>query len=783
MKNFTKSLHNIISSLFSMRALVPCALALLLLAACSTTRRLGPDQTLYTGVKAINIKAPEGEKLPDALVSEIKQDFNVAPNNPMPFLSPYKRTPFPIGLWVYNNWSDSSKGLKGLIYRWLVKQPVLVSDVKAQARTKLVEGLLADNGYFGSTATYEVLYDKRNPKKARLEYNINVSPVNRVDSVIFLNRDSIPLCRAIDSLARINPLLQRGEPFCTDSLAAARIRMVNILRNKGYYYMRPEYIEFMADTFMNPGSVVLALDMADNVPPLCYKQYRTGDIYTTVMRRSTRKPGTPDTIVRSDRKGDVILMRPGRLRKSLIPECVTFREGRIFRVSSMDQTQTRLSRLGIFSDITIQPVPVDTGADPTLDVYINTRFDRPMEASLEVNATSKSNSYIGPGLVANLTHHNLFGGAEQFNVQLYGTYEWQTGRDKSSVFNSYEFGINTSLAFPRLLAPKFIPRTHRDLNWTTINLSASILNRPHYFKMAEYSMGITYQWRATRHTVHELTPFKLTYNKLIHTTADFDSVMALNPAIAESFKSRFIPQLSYTYTLDKWLDAMNGITFTAQFTEAGNLFDVIYRACGIKGEKKLFGTPFSQFVKGQLQLVYNRRLVRGSDQWLVSRFLIGAEHAYGNSKEVPYSEQFYIGGANSIRAFTVRSIGPGSYRAPRDQVNGYFDQTGTFKVEVNTEYRFPIISILHGAVFLDAGNIWLLKNDPLRPGGLLQAKTFLRDVALGTGVGLRVDIGMMVIRGDLGYGLHTPYTNGTPHYFNVPFRNAFAFHLAIGYPF
>ncbi|MDE6299310.1 MAG: BamA/TamA family outer membrane protein, partial [Muribaculaceae bacterium] len=324
-----------------------------------------------------------------------------------------------------------------------------------------------------------------------------------------------------------------------------------------------------------------------------------------------------------------------------------------------------------------------------------------------------------------------------------------------------------------------------ELNWTTISLGESILNRPHYFKLAEFNAGITYEWRASRNSLNQFTPLKLTYTKLMSTTHDFDSIMAQNPAVALSFQSQYIPKLSYTYTLDKFLERqrINGINFTTTFTEAGNIFDLIYRACGVKGEKRLFGTPFSQFIKGEAQLVYNRRLIPGSDQWLVSRVKIGAEHAYGNSKQVPYAEQFYIGGANSIRAFTVRSIGPGSYRAPQSLRDGYFDQTGTFIIELNSEYRFPIYSVLHGAAFVDAGNVWLLKNDPLRPGGTLEAKTFLREIALGTGVGLRVDIGMMVIRGDLGYGLHTPYRNGTPHYFNVKFKDAFAFHLAIGYPF
>ncbi|MDE5796644.1 MAG: outer membrane protein assembly factor, partial [Muribaculaceae bacterium] len=358
-------------------------------------------------------------------------------------------------------------------------------------------------------------------------------------------------------------------------------------------------------------------------------------------------------------------------------------------------------------------------------------------------------------------------------------------KNRGNVFNSYEVSLSASLAFPRLLAPNFIRRMQRELNWTTITLSADLLNRPHYFKMAQFNAGINYEWRYSRHVLNSFTPFKLTYTKLLHTTEEFDSVMAINPAVALSFRSQYIPQMSYTYTYDRFFERarINGINFTFTVTEAGNIFDGIYKLCGVKGEKRLFGTPFSQFVKGQAQVVYSRRLIRGTDQWLVSRVLIGAEHAYGNSKEVPYSEQFYIGGANSIRAFTVRSLGPGSYHPPHDLANGYFDQTGTFKLELNTEYRFPIVSILHGALFLDAGNIWLLRNDPLRPGGQLQGSTFLREIALGTGVGLRVDLGMMVLRGDLGYGLHTPYRDGTYHYFNVPFKKAFAFHLAIGYPF
>lgn len=168
----------------------------------------------------------------------------------------------------------------------------------------------------------------------------------------------------------------------------------------------------------------------------------------------------------------------------------------------------------------------------------------------------------------------------------------------------------------------------------------------------------------------------------------------------------------------------------------------------------------------------------------MSRVMVGAAHAYGNSSQVPYSEQFYCGGANSVRAFTVRSLGPGSYHTPGKSANDYFDQTGTFKFEANIEYRFPILGPLHGAVFMDAGNVWLLKDDPQRPGGTLKASSFLRELALGTGAGLRFDIGMLVVRADLGIGIHAPYDTGRSGYYNMTsFKNSLAFHLAIGYPF
>ncbi|MBD5290495.1 MAG: BamA/TamA family outer membrane protein [Bacteroides sp.] len=768
-------------SIRSLASLLVLLVGALLLGGCSTTKRLGPGETLYNG-SYFKFYSTEGEKIPSDVESEIIKAVDVKPNNAIPFIQPYRRFPFPLGLWVYNAKGDSAKGLIRWFANQMISTPVLISDVRPESRVKAIETILDNNGFFRSKASFK-LQPKKNPKIANVIYDIDVADPYLIDSIIYLNGKSSE-SRFIDSVARKSSYLVKGERFCIDSLADVRINIANAMRNRGYYYFKPDYIEFLADTLITPQRVALKLVLADNMPDIARRQFRTGNITTYILRRSTNHPGTPDTI--DTRKGDLIVMRPARLRPNMITSAITFREGKLFSVRDMDRTQERLARLGIFGNIQLQAVPADTSSvNPTLDLYITCQFQRSMEASVEANVTSKSNSYLGPGLTLGLTHNNLFGGAERLSIKLTGSYEWQTGTGHSNLMNSYEFGLQGSLAFPRLLAPKFVRRTNSELNWTTINLGADLLNRPAFFKMAEFSTGISYEWNYSRRVTNQFTPFKLTYAKLLSTTHDFDSVMAQNPAVALSFESQFIPAMSYSYNYSRWFERAhnNGVNFTLNLMEGGNVFWGLWRLFGVKGKKTIFGIPFSQFVKAQAQVVYSRRLLAGRDQWLVSRLLVGAEHAYGNSSEVPYAEQFYIGGANSIRAFTVRSLGPGSYRPPRAAANGYFDQTGSFKLEANCEYRFPIVSILHGALFVDAGNIWLLKKDDLRPGGLLTAKDFWRDVALGTGVGLRVDIGMMVIRGDLGYGLHAPYSTGRPGYFNILPRSAFAFHLAIGYPF
>ena len=565
-------------------------------AACSTTRRIPADEILYTGVKKIQIETPQGVSEAPGLASDVKDAVNVAPNNSL--ISPYIRYPFPLGLWVYNNWSNPPKGFKHWLYEKLVAEPVLISDVRPEVRTKMIDEILDNNGYFRGNATYELVQGK-NKKKASILYKVTTGPEYLIDSVELLP-DTCHLNHIIDSITAKSTYLRAGSRYCTDSLSAERIRIANFVRNRGYYFFKPDYVEYLADSTLAPEKIAIRMVLASNAPKGSFTQWRTGSI-TTVINRN-RGGGTPDTI--ETRRGTLIQMMPSRLRRKLIPECITFREGRIFSVRDMNRTQTYLSRTGIFNNIEINAFPDTASGKRVLDVLIDCTFDAPLEASLEVNVTSKSNSYLGPGLSFGVTNKNLFGGGEQLSLNVTGAYEWQTGRDKGgSIFNSYEVGLNSTLAFPRLLIPGFIARSRRELNWTRIALNVDLLKRPHYFRMAQFNTSLNYDWRLNRYASNTITPFKLTYTKLMNSTAEFDSIMRENPAIAESFKSQFIPQIAYSLVYDKQIDRDNSINWQLSLQEAGNVFWAIYEICGKKGEKELFGTPFSQFVKGTTQLV------------------------------------------------------------------------------------------------------------------------------------------------------------------------------------
>ncbi len=759
--------------------------AILLLAAatawsCSTTKRLEEGEILYTGVRKIEISSADGGKVPAMVESAVREPLNVKPNNPL--FSPYIRTPLPVGLWAWNNLYREDRGEKqSWLYRRLAKKPVLISDVQPDQRMKLEQDILDNMGYFHSAAAYELIPQK-NPKRSRIRYRITVAEpwlYSRISFPEILG----PVTRRIDSL-RVNTLLHPGGRYDIDTLDAERIRITNELRNDGYYYFRPDYLEYLADTLEERYRVDLSMITTAGIPEAARMPYRNGEIGVRLF--SSTGTGEPDSTIYNGVR--IWYQQPLKIRPKILTNALALRPGAPTRLEDINRTLNNLTQLGIFRYVNLNVTPLDSlrGAD-SLNMEITAAFDAPLNAELEVDLTQKSNSFLGPRAIFRVRNKNFLRGGELFSVGVNASYEWQTGNTGSqlnaSTINSYEFGVTSSLMVPRLVAPRFIPRSRKYDAKTTFQLGADLMNRPNFFTMLSANASVTYDFRSAAPSSHSLTPLRLTYNNLLRTTADFDALMAGDEAIRHSFENQFIPAMSYTYTWDKTFGGgRDRIVWQTMATEAGNIISGVEGLFGKKIPRKLFGSTFSQFVKGTTEIRWYRQI--GNRNTVAVRLMAGAGLPYGNSEVLPYSEQFVIGGANSIRAFTIRSIGPGSFRADPDKRYGYFDQTGEFKLEANAEYRFHLIGGLNGAVFVDAGNVWLLHEDPLRPGGRLNSRDFFREIALGTGVGLRFDITYLVIRADLGIGIHAPYDTGRSGYYNIPrFGDGLGLHLAIGYPF
>jgi len=762
--------------------------SLFLLAACSTTKNLPEGEILYTGIQKIEVADPGHGAAGDEAMEEVEGALSHPPNNSL-FGSSTKRIPFPMGLWIYNSFVHYKKGVGKWIFDKFAAKPVFISTVNPDVRVAVASNSLRENSFFDATTSYEVLQDKKNPRKAKINYFVEMNHGYTYDSIQYRR-----IRHYADTLINTHMnqrLLHVDDNFNAKKLENERQRISSLLRNNGFYYFRPDHIVYEADTLLTPGKVWLRVNRKPGLPPNALKPYRVGNI-SVYMSGYNNEPPT-DSI----QYKDLTIHYQGKLRvrPAVLYGRFTFKPGDLYTQEQQQRTQTGISRLSIFRYAEFQYAPQDTARrtrNDLLDLRINTAYDLPYDGQLEVNAKTKDNDYAGPGAIFSLTRRNAFRGGETLGLQLRGSYEWQTGnrRGGDSRINSYELGISSTLSFPFILFPGYIYRDLTQPSSTTFRISADLLNRANFFKMHSFSGDMTYDFRPTPTTRHSITPFRLTFNK-VNTTLHFDTLAKENKALLLSLKDQFIPAMGYTFTYDN-APVANRNTFWWQtsVTQAGNIVGGIYAIAGKdfnKKEKKLLGNPFAQFIKGTTEVRYNIRIDRNNR--IVARIGAGAIYSYGNADVSPYSEQFFVGGSNSVRAFTVRTIGPGRYN-PMDPTTGdykpysYIDQTGDLKFEANIEYRFKMVGNLEGAVFLDSGGIWLIREDENRPGGTLKKGEFLNDLATGTGFGVRYDLDFLVVRLDFGIGLHLPYDTGKSGYYNIPtFKKGFGWHLAVGYPF
>lgn len=756
------------------------AVAAILLAACSSTKSVPDGDQLYIGLKDIDYQNHDKSDHFYTTQEEVEAALATAPNGAF-FGSSYYRS-LPYKLWIWNAFSDS----KGAVGKWVSstfgKSPVLMSWVNPELRASVAQQVLHNHGYLGGQVKYSVETQK-NPKKAKIAYTVLLNTLSTIDTLEYANFP--PRADSLIKASQKDALLHVGDPFDVSSLDAERTRISNLFRDNGYYYYQSAYSSYLADTLQTPGKVHLRLQLADNIPETARHKWYIGKIKVNFRKQFMEQLN--DSFVHRSLtvcfNGKKPPVRPGVVLRHL-----KLRPRQMYSYSKYAESAENINNTGLYSSVQINFTPRDTtSVCDTLDMTLNCVFNKPYEFYVETNYSNKINGRTGPELVLGLKKLNAFRGGETVDLNLHGSYEWETGgkvNNSSGNFNSYEYGADLSVSFPRMLVPFLKRRRYAHTPSTTAKAYMNVLNRPNYFKMHTASGEWTYKWQNTEQTKHEYSPLILQYQYLNYTTQTFDSILNANPYLAATMRDMFIPKMKYTFTYSSPSTYRNPILWSLSVSEAGNILSLGYMAAGKKwGEenKTMFKNVFAQFVK--VETDFSKTWAVGMKSQLVGHVNAGAIWAYGNTKSAPYSEQFYVGGANSIRAFAARSIGPGKYSVTDGGVS-YLDQTGDLKFQANLEYRFNFFGSLYGAAFLDAGNVWSLRDDANRPGGKFKMKNVIEEMAVGTGVGLRYDLDFLILRLDWGVGIHVPYETGKSGYYNIPkFKDGQSIHLAVGYPF
>ena len=777
--------------------------------ACSTTSAIPDGEFLYTGMDETKYDNFQPNKHFDAVKEELDLVLATKPNAAW-LGSPSVRSPFPIGLWIWNAFSQDTTGLS----RWLVRAfgsaPVLMSSTTPDLRVTVGENLLHKRGYFNGKISYEKLAQK-NPKKMRLQYAVNMGRMWVLDSIQYTNFPPVADSLINDNLK--DAIIHKGDAFDVATLEQERKRITELFHNNGYYYYQNNDASYLADTTKVYGSASMRLQLADSVNAKALRKWYIGNITFNLQRQ------VMDSLHQQRRFRDIIMnyngsRMPYRLRA--IANSLKIWPGTIYSQERFENTQQQLNNSGVFSATTFTFTPSDTtDTCNVLNMKVNCLFDKPYDFYIEAYGKGKTSGRYGSEAIIGLTKRNALRGGEKFNLRLHGSYEWSSSTDDNGNnhrgINNYEYGAEASLQFPRLVNP-FVtpprkrwdreerkiaaaaekglvykpktPRAYYTTPSTTLKASFDVLNRTKYFKRHVVSGELNYQWQPNERNSYSFSPLTLTYEYMQKVTDRFRQLMDSIPYLEASLANQFIPKMVFQYNFMSPSHYKSPVNFWVNVSEASNILSAGYAAFGkswSEKDKKLFKNPYAQFVK--VDANFTKVWGFGDKSGIAAHANLGTLWAYGNSRFAPYTEQFYVGGANSIRAFNARQIGPGCYRSTQLR-RSYVEQTGDIKLQLNLEYRPHLMGSLYGAVFLDAGNVWTMHYDTGRPEGYFKFKNFLKEMALGTGVGLRYDIGYFMIRLDWGVGLHVPYETGKTGFYNISkFKDAQAFHLAIGLPF
>lgn len=752
-------------------------LLMVCLAACNNTKYLTGNQKLYTGAD-VDIESTETVKGKKDLEAELHDLLRPKPNA--------KLLGMRMKLWFYNvAGTPSGKGLRYFIKNKLGEPPVLASYSAFEKNRAILQNRLENRGYFHDTVTFDTVTKN---KRVFVKYKATVGAQYTIRNVTY-PKDSSIISKAIDSVGK-RSRLRKGRPYDLDVIKDQRVRIDGRLKQQGFYYFSPEFLVVDVDSTVGDHQVDMDVKLKKETPAKAKKVYRINDVIVYADYRTRDSVFRPEDTVHVQ-GGYIVIDRRKQFKPSIYDRTLIFKPGDVYNRDDHNLSLNRLSTLGVFRYVKARFQEVDSVKDPRLNAFYYLTPTEKKSIRFEASALTKSNNANGGELSVSWRHRNLFRGAELFNLSVFTGLEQQLSGQGN--IGTRRIGANASLTIPRIVGPVqfntnsgFVPKTKMELGY-------EIYSRSDQYTLTSSKASFGYIWKETANKEHTLNLVSINYVKPTNITDTFQRLLDKNITLARSIERQFIIGSNYNFNLNTQLEPnrrLHNFYFNGLLDVSGNILGLATGASVSKGkERELFGTPFSQFTKVELDFRHYLRLGRFSQ--LASRLSGGVGFAYGNSTVMPFVKQFFAGGVNDIRAFRSRSLGPGSYYAGNVKDSGFLpDQPGDVKLQFNTEYRAKLVSVLRGAVFLDAGNVWTRREDPSRPGSLF-TKNFMEQIAVGAGVGLRVDISILILRLDVAFPLRKPWLPEGERWVIKDIalgdsqwrRDNLVFNLAIGYPF
>ena len=756
---------------------------LLLLTSCSVSKFIPDGSYLLDKVEVVS----DTKAVKPAEVSSYVKQY---PNNR--WFSTVK-----IPLYIYSLSGVDSTKWRNRFVRKLGDAPVIYDEALAQRSASDITRALQNKGYMRASVEVQKRISK---KRVKVTYQLHTGPQYTVRGLSYDWQD-----------ARVENLVQQsfrwnlysGMPFDVNQLNAERQRIASFLQSNGYYKFHKDYITFTADTTLNSMMVDLTLHLlpyakqGTNTP---HPQY-TIDRIRILTDFDLSKALTGGQTLAYDsirREGlDIYYQKSVPIRPNVLANSVYMASGEPYNEQKTQNTQNAFSRLGAirYTDIRFDEKETDRPDNPQLDCYILFTRNKQKSISAELEGTNSSGD-LGAAASISFQNKNLFKGSELFTFKLRGAYEAVTGLQGYTNENYTEYGAEASINFPRFLFP-FLSRDFKKRIRATseIDIQYNSQNRPEFSRRVA-SVSWSYKWTSKRNLQHKVDLIDLNYVYMPWISPTFkknylDSVSNRNAILKYNYENLFIMKIGYGVSYHSGGANSHTATGNSCFVRfnvetAGNalygLSHLLRDKRNSDGQYTVANIAYAQYVKGDIDYAKSFRI--DSKNSIVFHTALGVAYPYGNSSVLPFEKRYFSGGANSVRGWSVRRLGPGKF-AGNDRNIDFINQSGDIKLDLNLEYRTHLFWKINGALFVDAGNIWTIREYEDQPGGAFHFDTFYKQIAMSYGMGLRFDFDYFILRFDGGMKALNPIYDGKDRYpiLKPDLSRDFAFHFAVGYPF